>query len=174
MIGSGGMVVMDEATCMVDLAKYFLAFLQDESCGKCVPCRLGVDRMLEIITDITEGRGTFEQISLLEELSDTISNTALCGLGKTAANPVLSTLRYFREEYETHIENKKCPAGVCQALITYAIDSEKCTCCGVCKKTCPHNAISGKKKEIHAIDPDLCEKCGICRSECKFEAIIVN
>ncbi len=174
MIGSGGMVVMDEETCMVDVAKYFLAFLQDESCGKCVPCRLGVGRMLEIITDITEGRGKFEQISLLEELGDTISNTALCGLGKTAANPVLSTLRYFRDEYETHINDKKCPAGVCQALITYSIDPENCTFCGVCKKGCPYNAITGEKKEIHAIVPELCQKCGICRSECKFEAIIVN
>jgi NADH-quinone oxidoreductase subunit F len=174
MIGSGGMVVMDEATCMVDVAKYFLSFLQDESCGKCVPCRLGVDRMLEIVTDITEGRGTFEQINLLEELGDTISLTALCGLGKTAANPVLSTLRYFREEYETHIKDKKCPAGVCQALITYAIDPEKCTCCGICKRACPHGAITGKKKKVHAINLDLCQKCGICRSECKFEAIIVN
>jgi len=174
MIGSGGMVVMDEDTCMVDVAKYFLTFLQDESCGKCLPCRVGVDRMLEIVTDITEGRGRFEQISLLEELGDTISHTALCGLGKTAANPVLSTLRYFREEYETHIEDKKCPAGVCQELITYAIDPEKCTYCGVCKKACPHNAITEKKKQIHAIDLDLCQKCGICRSECKFEAIMVN
>lgn len=174
MIGSGGMVVMDEETCMVDVAKYFLAFLQDESCGKCLPCRVGVDRMLEIVTDITEGRGKFEQISLLEELGDTISHTALCGLGKTAANPVLSTLRYFREEYEAHIEEKKCPSGVCQALITYSIDPEKCTYCGVCKKGCPHNAITGKKKQVHIIDIDLCQKCGICRSECQFEAIIVN
>jgi NADH:ubiquinone oxidoreductase subunit F (NADH-binding)/(2Fe-2S) ferredoxin/Pyruvate/2-oxoacid:ferredoxin oxidoreductase delta subunit len=174
MVGSGGMVVMDEDTCMVDVAKYFLSFLQDESCGKCVPCRLGIDRMLEIITDITEGRGTFEQISLLEELGDTIGETALCGLGKTAANPVLSTLRYFREEYERHIDEKKCPAGVCQALITYQVDPERCTCCGVCKLTCPHNAIFGEKKEIHSIDSDLCQKCGICRSECKFDAVQVN
>lgn len=174
MVGSGGMVVMDEGTCMVDVAKYFLEFLQDESCGKCVPCRLGIDRMLEIITDITEGRGTFEQIGLLEELGYTMGETALCGLGKTAANPVLSTLRYFREEYERHIAEKKCPSGVCQALITYQVDPEKCTCCGVCKLTCPHNAIIGEKKEIHSIDLELCQKCGICRSECKFDAVIVN
>ncbi len=174
MVGSGGMVVMDEGTCMVDVAKYFLEFLQDESCGKCVPCRLGIDRMLEIITDITEGRGTFEQIGLLEELGYTMGETALCGLGKTAANPVLSTLRYFREEYERHIDEKKCPSGVCQALITYQVDPEKCTCCGVCKLTCPHNAIIGEKKEIHSIDLELCQKCGICRSECKFDAVIVN
>ena len=129
MVGSGGMVVMDEETCMVDVAKYFLSFLQDESCGKCVPCRVGIDRMLEIITDITEGRGQAGQINLLEELGYTMGETALCGLGKTAANPVLSTLRYFREEYEAHINKKQCPAGACQALITYGIDTEKCTGC---------------------------------------------
>jgi NADH:ubiquinone oxidoreductase subunit F (NADH-binding)/(2Fe-2S) ferredoxin/NAD-dependent dihydropyrimidine dehydrogenase PreA subunit len=174
MIGSGGMVVMDESSCMVDVAKYFLTFLQDESCGLCVPCRLGIDRMLEIITDITEGRGTPAQIDLLEELADTVNQTSLCGLGKTAANPVLSTLRYFREEYETHINDKKCPAGVCKALIEYYIDPEKCTGCGVCKRICIHGAISGEKKELHIIDPALCQKCGICRNECKFEAIQVK
>jgi NADH-quinone oxidoreductase subunit F len=130
--------------------------------------------MLEMVTDISEGKGKLEQLDLLEELGETISYTALCGLGKTAANPVLSTLRYFREEYETHIQDKKCPACVCQALITYSIDPEKCTCCGTCKTLCPHNAISGKKKKIHTIDLNLCQKCGICRSECKFDAIIVN
>jgi NADH-quinone oxidoreductase subunit F len=174
MVGSGGMVVMDEETCMVDVAKYFLTFLQDESCGKCVPCRLGIDRMLEIITDITEGRGNPEQISLLKELAYTVGEMAMCGLGKTAANPVLSTLRYFPEEYEAHISQKQCPAGVCQALITYAIDPEKCTCCGICKRACPNGAIRGEKKQVHAIDPQICQKCGICRSECTFEAIQVN
>ncbi|MGB5992779.1 MAG: NADH-ubiquinone oxidoreductase-F iron-sulfur binding region domain-containing protein [Desulfobacterales bacterium] len=174
MVGSGGMVVMGEETCMVDVAKYFLAFLQDESCGKCVPCRMGIDRMLEIITDITEGNGTSEQISLLEELGATVSQTALCGLGKTAANPVLSTLRYFRDEYETHINEKKCPAGVCQALVTYKVDSEKCTCCGICKRACPYGAVVGKKKQVHAINLDLCQKCGICKSECDFDAIQVR
>jgi NADH-quinone oxidoreductase subunit F len=174
MIGSGGMVVMDEDSCMVDVAKYFLTFLQDESCGKCVPCRLGIDRMLEIITDITEGRGVAKQIDLLEELADTVTQTSLCGLGKTAANPVLSTLRYFREEYEAHIERKKCTAGICKALIEYSVDPEKCNGCGVCKRGCIHGAISGKKKELHVIDLALCQKCGICRSECKFEAILVN
>ena len=173
MVGSGGMVVMDEETCMVDVAKYLPSFLQDESCGKCVPCRLGIDRMLEIITDISEGRGKPEQITFLESLADTVSETSLCALGKTAANPVLSTLRYFREEYYIHIHKNRCPAGVCQALITYSIDTGKCTGCGVCKRECPHEAITGIKKHAHQIDPQLCQKCGICRHECKFEAIQV-
>ena len=173
MIGSGGMVVMDEETCMVDVAKYFLTFLQDESCGKCLPCRLGIDRMLEMVTDITDGRGRPEQLDLLEELADTVSQTALCGLGKTAPNPVLSTLRYFRPEYEAHIREKKCPAGVCKALITYSIDPDKCNGCGVCPRGCVYGAITGSKKQAHVIDAQLCQKCGICRSECKFDAIQV-
>lgn len=174
MVGSGGIVVMDEETCMVDVAKYFLTFLQDESCGKCVSCRLGISRMLEIITDITEGRGRPEQIDLLEDLAYTVSETSLCALGRTAANPVLSTLRYFREEYDAHIGTKKCPAGVCQALITYEIDPEKCNGCGVCKRECSFEAIRGEKKQPHQIELDLCHKCGICKSECKFEAIKVK
>jgi NADH-quinone oxidoreductase subunit F len=173
MIGSGGMVVMDEETCMVDVAKYFLTFLQDESCGKCLPCRLGIDRMLEMVTDITDGRGRPEQLDLLEELADTVSQTALCGLGKTAPNPVLSTLRYFRPEYEAHIREKKCSAGVCKALITYSIDPDKCNGCGVCLRGCVYGAITGSKKQAHVIDAQLCQKCGICRSECKFDAIQV-
>ncbi|MBM3141907.1 MAG: NADH-quinone oxidoreductase subunit F [Chloroflexi bacterium] len=173
MVGSGGMVVMDEETCMVDMAKYFLTFLQDESCGKCLPCRLGIDRMLETITDITEGRGKPEQLDLLEELADTVAQTALCGLGKTAPNPVLSTLRYFRPEYEAHINEKKCLAGVCKALITYSIDPDKCNGCGVCLRGCVYGAITGRKKQAHIIDAQLCQKCGICRSECKFDAIRV-
>ncbi|MCX5898374.1 MAG: 4Fe-4S binding protein [Proteobacteria bacterium] len=174
MIGSGGMVVMDESTCMVDVAKYFLQFLQDESCGKCVPCRLGVDRMLEIITDITEGRGKSEHIPLLQDLADTVQQTSLCGLGKTAPNPVLSTLRYFPEEYEAHIHQKRCLAGVCKTLITYAIDAEQCKGCGLCLTACPHGAITGEKKQAHVIDPQLCNKCGICAEECKTHAITVN
>jgi NADH:ubiquinone oxidoreductase subunit F (NADH-binding)/NAD-dependent dihydropyrimidine dehydrogenase PreA subunit len=173
MVGSGGMVVMDETSCMVDVAKYFLQFLQDESCGKCVPCRLGIDRMLEIITDITEGRGTLAQLDLLEELAETVSETALCGLGKTAPNPVLTTLHYFRSEYEAHIKEKRCYAGVCKELITYSIDPEKCTGCGICLKNCGHGAISGEIKQPHVIDVELCQKCGICRSECRFDAIQV-
>jgi NADH-quinone oxidoreductase subunit F len=173
MVGSGGMVVMDEESCMVDVAKYFLSFLQDESCGKCVPCRLGIDRMLGIITDITEGHGKPEQLDLLEELAETVAETALCGLGKTAPNPVLSTLRYFRPEYEAHIKDNKCPAGVCKALITYSIDTENCNGCGVCIRGCVHGAITGEKKQVHVINTGLCQKCGICRSECKFDAIRV-
>jgi len=173
MVGSGGMVVMDEESCMVDVAKYFLAFLQAESCGKCVPCRLGIDRMLEIVTDIADGSGKQEQLDLLEELADTVSQTALCGLGKTAPNPVLSTLRYFRPEYEAHINDRRCPAGVCKALITYSIDPDNCNGCGACLRGCVHSAITGEQKQLHVIDVGLCQKCGICRSECKLDAIRV-
>ncbi len=158
---------------MVDVAKYFLTFLQDESCGKCLPCRVGIDRMLEIVNEITEGKGKLGQLDLLEDLADTVSQTSLCGLGKTAPNPVLTTLQYFRDEYETHIREKRCPAGVCKALIKYNIDPEKCTGCGVCMRGCPQKAITGVKKEPHIINTALCQKCGICRSECKFEAIRV-
>jgi NADH:ubiquinone oxidoreductase subunit F (NADH-binding)/NAD-dependent dihydropyrimidine dehydrogenase PreA subunit len=165
--------ILSQDSCMVDVAKYFLTFLQDESCGKCVPCRIGIDRMLEIITDITEGRGKPDQIDLLEDLADTVSQTALCGLGKTAPNPVLTTLRYFRSEYEAHIKDKKCQAGVCKSLISYSIDPQRCTGCGSCLRACVYKAISGEKKKAHVIDTSLCQKCGICRSECKFDAIQV-
>jgi NADH-quinone oxidoreductase subunit F len=171
MVGSGGMVVMDERTCMVDVAKYFLTFLQDESCGKCVPCRLGIGRMLEIVTDITEGRGRAEQLELMAELGETMAEASLCALGKTAPNPVVSTLRYFRDEYEKHINDKQCPAGVCRELIQYSIDPEACTGCGACLKACPHGAITGETKKPHSIDQDVCTKCGICKDVCKFEAV---
>ena len=174
MMGSGGMIVMDESTCMVDVAKYFVKFLTEESCGKCVPCREGLDRMLDILTDITEGTGKEGDIELLEELGGVIKDSSLCALGGSAPNPVLSTIRYFRDEYEAHINDRHCPAGVCKALITFAIDEEQCNGCGLCAKSCPQQAISGEKKTPHAIDQARCIKCGLCRDSCKFEAVIVS
>jgi NADH-quinone oxidoreductase subunit F len=172
MMGSGGMIVMDEETCMVDVAKYFVNFLREESCGKCVPCREGLERMGEILTDITEGKATNEDLELLEELGGVIKDTALCGLGGTAPNPVLSTIKYFKDEYKAHIEDKRCPAGVCKALIEFSIDREKCTGCGSCLRQCPNDAITGEKKKPHKVDPEKCIKCGACYDACKFEAII--
>jgi len=174
MMGSGGMIVMDEDTCMVDVAKYFLRFLQDESCGKCTSCREGVKRMLQILTRITQGNGEEGDIELLEELSGVVADTSLCALGGTAPNPVLTTIRYFRDEYEAHIKDKKCPAKVCKDLITYTVDRGKCTGCLLCKKLCPEKAIEGERKEPHLIDQDKCIKCGICLENCKFEAILVE
>jgi len=167
-------VVMDDRTCMVDVARYFLTFLQDESCGKCVPCRIGVGRMLEIIVDIAEGRGRPEQLGLLEELGETIRETSLCALGKTAPNPVLSTLQYFRDEYEAHIAERRCPAGVCRALIRYGIEAGLCTGCGSCLRACPRGAITGERKQPHSIDPGACQRCGICAEECKSGAIVLT
>lgn len=174
MMGSGGMIVMDESTCMVDIAKYFVKFLTEESCGKCVPCREGLDRILDILTDITEGIGKEGDIELLEELASVVKDTSLCALGGTAPNPVLSTIRYFRDEYEIHIKKHRCPATVCKALIVFTINEDKCTGCGICAKKCPQEAISGEKKEPHKIDQEQCIKCGLCRDLCKFDAVIVS
>lgn len=171
MIGSGGLVVMGKDTCMVEVAKFFMGFVQNESCGKCVPCREGTKRMLELLAAITEGRACEEDLALLEELASVVQDGSLCGLGKTAPNPVLTTLRYFRHEYEAHVKEKKCPAGVCAALQEYLIDREKCRGCGLCAKVCPAEAISGNKKEPHAIDAEKCLKCGTCMEKCKFGSI---
>lgn len=171
-VGSGGLVVVDESTCMVELARYFLAFTQDESCGKCVPCRIGTKRMLEILTRITEGHGVTGDIEELERLGNLVRSTSLCALGGTAPNPLLTTLRYFREEYEEHINERRCRAHACAALSTYVVVAEECKGCGVCRKACPVGAISGSIKEPHVIDPEACVKCGICEAKCPFDAII--
>ena len=173
MMGSGGMIVMDENTCMVDVAKYFIAFLTEESCGKCIPCREGLNKMLTILTDITDGKGNEGDVELLEELSEVIMDTALCALGSSAPNPVLSTIKYFRDEYNAHIRAKRCPAKVCKNLITFSINEQKCIGCRRCAKFCPQGAISGEKKQAHKIDPEKCVKCGICAENCRFEAISV-
>ncbi len=171
-MGSGGMVVADDQTCMVDLARYFLQFTQNESCGKCVPCRLGTKRMLEILERITAGEGEDGDIETLEKLAATVKRTSLCGLGQTAPNPVLTTLRYFRDEYEAHIYRAACPARACSALVTYHIDPETCTGCGLCAKKCPVGAVSGERKQAHAIDRALCTKCDTCRQVCRFESVV--
>ena len=174
MMGSGGLIVMDENTCMVDLAKFFLEFTVDESCGKCNPCRIGTKRMLEILTRITEGKGTPEDIDKLEILARNIKAASLCGLGQSAPNPVLSTLRYFRDEYMAHVIEKKCPAGVCKSMLKFKIDTEVCKKCGICKKNCPVSAISGDKEHPFIIDQDKCVKCGVCIEKCPFKSILKN
>lgn len=173
-MGSGGMVVMDETTCMVDMARFFLDFTRKESCGKCTFCRVGTKRMLEILTRITEGEGKEGDIEKLEELAYQIKDNTLCGLGQTAPNPVLTTIKYFRHEYEAHINDKKCPAKNCKKLLTYTVNPEKCTGCTVCAKNCPTNAIDGARKEVHSIRQDACIQCGMCYSKCKFDAILLS
>ena len=171
MMGSGGLIVMDEDNCMVDIAKFFLEFTVDESCGKCTPCRIGTRRRYEILDRITKGQGEPEDLDRLETLAKYIKDNALCGLGQTAPNPVLSTLRYFRDEYEAHVKEKRCPAGVCKALLSYSIDPEKCRGCTLCARNCPAGCISGKVKEPHVIDQSKCLKCGACMDNCRFGAI---
>lgn len=172
MMGSGGLIVMDEDTCMVDIAKFFLEFTVDESCGKCAPCRIGTRRMLEILEKITHGQATMEDLDKLEDLAKYIKENSACGLGQTAPNPVLSTLRYFRDEYVAHVVDKKCPAGVCKALLSYSIDPEKCRGCTACARKCPADAISGAVKQPHTIDTQKCIKCGVCMSTCRFGAVV--
>jgi len=172
MMGSGGLIVMDEDTCMVDIAKFFLEFTVDESCGKCVPCRIGTRRLLEILDRITTGKGTLEDIDQLEELCLSVKSSALCGLGQTAPNPILSTLKYFRDEYVEHVVDKKCRAGVCKALLSYKIVADKCKGCSLCARNCPVNAITGEIKNPYTIDQDKCIKCGVCMNNCKFGAIV--
>lgn len=171
MMGSGGLIVMDEDNCMVDIAKFFLGFTVDESCGKCPPCRIGTKRMLEILEKISAGRGELEDLDKLDELARYIKANSLCGLGQTAPNPILSTLEHFRDEYEAHIVEKRCPAGVCKALLNYTIDPELCKGCTKCARNCPANAISGEVKQPHVIDPAACIKCGACMDNCAFGAI---
>jgi NADH:ubiquinone oxidoreductase subunit F (NADH-binding)/NAD-dependent dihydropyrimidine dehydrogenase PreA subunit len=170
MMGSGGMIVMDEDTCMVDVARYFTAFLTEESCGKCAACRLGLDQMKQILDRICEGKGVPEDITTIEALFEVLDDGSLCGLGKSAANPVRSTLQHFRAEYEAHINDKQCPAGVCRDLITYQID-ETCNGCTLCLKVCPENAITGEKKEHHHIDTEACNRCGLCVATCPIDSI---
>ena len=172
MMGSGGMIILDEDTCMVDISKFYLGFTADESCGKCTPCRIGTKRLLQLLTKITEGKGEPEDIVKIEELASHMKQSSLCALGQSAPNPVLSTLRYFRKEYEDHIREKKCEAGVCKAMLSYSVDAEKCKGCTLCARNCPVNAISGTVKQAHVIDKEKCIKCGVCMTNCRFGAIV--
>ena len=172
MMGSGGMIILDEDTCMVDISKFYLEFTADESCGKCTPCRIGTKRLLQLLTKITEGKGEPEDLVKIEELASHMKQSSLCALGQSAPNPILSTLRYFRQEYVDHIEKKHCDAGVCKALLTYSIDPAKCRGCTLCARNCPTHAITGKVREAHVIDKDICIKCGVCMQNCKFGAVV--
>ena len=172
MMGSGGMIILDEDTCMVDISKFYLEFTADESCGKCTPCRIGTKRLLQLLTKITEGKGEPEDLVKIEELASHMKQSSLCALGQSAPNPILSTLRYYRQEYVDHIEKKHCDAGVCKALLTYSIDPTKCRGCTLCARNCPTHAISGKVREAHVIDKDICIKCGVCLQNCKFGAVV--
>jgi len=172
MMGSGGMIVMDEEDCMVDVARYFLEFLKDESCGKCTACREGLEAMWKMLTNICEGNGNEGDLELLQELSLAVKDASLCGLGGTAPNPVLSTIRYFEDEYHAHIRDKSCPAGVCKALFHFRIDEEKCNACGACKVQCPYDAVEGQKKVVHRILAEKCTKCGACYDACRFDAVV--
>jgi NADH-quinone oxidoreductase subunit F len=171
MVGSGGLVVMNQQTCMVQIARFFMQFTQNESCGKCVVCREGTRQMLAFLYDITEGRATLETLDVLERLAKMVKVGSLCALGKTAPNPVISTLKYFREEYIEHVVNKRCPTGNCEKLLTYSVIAESCKSCGLCAKNCPASAITGAKKEPYLIDEAKCIKCGVCFKKCKFNAI---
>jgi len=173
-MGSGGMIVMDQDSCMVDVSKYFLTFTENESCGKCTPCRMGTQHLLRILTDISEGRGSMEQLGRLKDIGDAMKKGSLCGLGQTAPNPVLTTLKYFEDEYRAHIEDGKCPAGVCRELIEFRIDQEACNGCRACAIVCPVEAIAGEKRKPHQIDQEVCIRCGSCRQACKFGAVIVD
>jgi NADH-quinone oxidoreductase subunit F/NADP-reducing hydrogenase subunit HndC len=174
MMGSGGMIVMDEDDCMVSFAKFFLDFTVEESCGKCAPCRIGNKRLNELLNQITEGKGTLADLDRLRNMSNVIKDTSLCGLGQSSPNPVLSTLNNFMDEYVAHVTDKKCPAAQCKSLMEYYIIPENCVGCTACARVCPVNAISGQRKEIHHINPDVCIKCGACKEKCKFDAIIIR
>ena len=174
MMGSGGMIVLDDTDCMVAIAKFYLEFTLDESCGKCTPCRIGNKRLHEILEKITSGKGNLEDLDRLRMLSNVIKDTSLCGLGQTSPNPILSTLDNFYNEYLAHVTSSKCPAGQCKALVTYNIDAEKCTGCTLCFRNCPVGAISGEKRAPHYIDQSLCIKCGVCLEKCKFDAVLIG